>query len=239
MSNSMGLIEHLRDLRVCLTKSLWGIALGFFICYQYTDVLFDVIRAPIAPYLPSGGLVFTGPIDKFFAHLKVAFFGGVLASAPWWIYQIWNFVAPGLYKHERKAMVSFISAGTGLFAVGISFTYFIVFPMAFKFLMTFGGDTDKPMITIDQYLGFFLWTSLSFGAAFELPLILVTLGMLGIISHSFLKENRKYAIVILSILTAVITPPDLLSMLLMLVPMWLLYDLSTFLVGVIERKRTV
>ena len=237
MSSSMGLIEHIRDLRVCLTRSLWGILLGFIICYQYTDFLFDIIRAPIAPYLPTGGLVFTGPIDKFFAHLKVAFFGGVLLSSPWWIYQVWNFIAPGLYKHERKATLGFIGAGTSLFAVGISFTYFVVFPMAFKFLMTFGGETDKPMITIDQYLNFFLWTSMSFGAAFELPLILVTLGLLGIVSHAFLKENRKYAIVILSVLTALITPPDLMSMLLMLAPMWLLYDLSTFLVGVIEKKR--
>ena len=167
----------------------------------------------------------------------MAFFGGVLLSSPWWIYQIWNFVSPGLYRHEKKAALFFISSGTLLFVIGVGFTYFVVFPMAFKFLMTFGGDVDKPMITIDQYLDFFLWTTLSFGAAFELPLILVTLGMLGLISHSFLKQNRKYAIVLLSIVTAIITPPDLLSMLLMLAPMWLLYDLSTFLVGVIEKKR--
>jgi sec-independent protein translocase protein TatC len=237
MNSSMGLIEHLQDLRISLTRSLWGIVIGFAICYQYTDAFFDFIRAPIAPYLPSGGLVFTGPIDKFFAHLKIAFLGGIFISAPWWIYQIWNFVAPGLYKHERKATISFITAGTSLFLIGLSFTYFIVFPMAFKFLMTFGGDTDKPMITIDQYLDFFLWTCLSFGAAFELPLILVTLSLLGLISHAFLKDNRKYAIVLLSILTAVITPPDLLSMLLMLAPMWLLYDISVFLVGRIEKKR--
>jgi sec-independent protein translocase protein TatC len=235
----MGLVEHLRDLRLCLTRSLWGIVVGFAICYQYTDTIFDVIRAPIAPYLPSGGLVFVGPVDKFVAHLKVAFFGGIILTSPWWIYQIWNFVAPGLYKNEKKAALTFIGVGAGLFAIGLSFTYFIVFPMAFKFLMSFGGEIDKPMITIDQYLDFFLWTSLSIGAVFELPLILVTLGLLGLISHSFLKNNRKYAIVILSILTAVITPPDLLSMLLMLTPMWLLYDLSTFLVGVIERKRAV
>jgi sec-independent protein translocase protein TatC len=237
MAAIMGLIDHLKDLKVCLTRSLWGIVLGFVICYQFTDLLFDFIRAPIALYLPTGGLVFTGPIDKFFAHLKVAFFAGILLSAPWWLYQLWIFVAPGLYRKEKKATVTFIIAGTSLFLIGLSFTYFIVFPMAFKFLMTFGGDTDKPMITIDQYLNFFLWTCLSFGAAFELPLILVTLGLLGLISHQFLKENRKYAIVILSILTAVITPPDLMSMLLMLAPMWLLYDLSTFLVKMIELRR--
>lgn len=236
-SFNMGLLDHLSELRNSLVMILWGLALGFLLSYQFTEVLFDIIRAPIQPYLPQGGLVFTGPVDKFFAHLKVAFFGAVLVSAPWWIYQIWKFIAPGLYRNEQKATVLFIGAGSLLFSIGLSFTYFIVFPMAFKFLMTYGGEIDKPMITIDQYLGFFLWTSLSFGAAFELPLVLVTLGMLGIVSHDFLKTNRKYAIVLLSILTALITPPDLLSMLLMLAPMWLLYDLSVFLVKMIEKKR--
>lgn len=236
-SSAMGLIDHLRELRTSLVRSLWGLLLGFVICYQFTDLLFDIIRTPIAPYLPAGGLVFTGPVDKFFAHIKVAFFGGVLLSSPWWLYQVWRFIAPGLYQSERRLGIQFISIGTFLFSVGISFTYFIVFPMAFKFLMTYGGDTDKPMITIDQYLNFFLWTCISFGAAFELPLILVTLGLLGLVSHQFLKVNRKYAIVLLSIVTAVITPPDLVSMLLMLGPMWLLYDTSTFLVGFLERRR--
>ncbi|MCS6837551.1 MAG: twin-arginine translocase subunit TatC [Bdellovibrionaceae bacterium] len=238
-TGNMTLIDHLRDLKKTVVRSLWGIAIGFIICYQYTGPILDVIRAPITPYLPTGGLVFTGPIDKFFAHLKVAFYGGVILSAPWWLYQIWQFVAPGLYRHEKKATVTFIGVGSFLFATGVAFTYFLVFPMAFKFLMTFGGETDKPMITIDQYLSFFVWTSLSFGAAFELPLILVTLGMLGIVSHEFLKKNRKYAIVILSVITAIITPPDVLSMLLMLVPLWILFDLSVFLVGVIEKRRSV
>ena len=234
---SMSLIDHLRELRTLFIRSLWGIAVGFIICYQFTEDLFDFIRSPIAPYLPTGGLVFTGPIDKFFAHLKVAFFCSLFISSPWWLYQIWQFIAPGLYRNERKLIALFVLVGTTLFTLGFLFTYFIVFPMAFNFLLGFGGNTDKPMITIDQYLSFFMWTSASFGLAFELPLILVTLSMIGLINHAFLKQNRKFAIVILAVLTAIITPPDALSMLMMLVPMWLLYDLATFLVGIMEKRK--
>ena len=233
----MGLIEHLADLRTMLVRSLWGIILGFAVAYAQSEKLFDLIRAPIQPYLPEGGLVFTGPIDKFFAHLKVSFFTGIIFSAPWWMYQVWRFVAPALYKNERKATVTFMSVAILLFSSGMAFTYFIVFPMAFKFLLEFGGNIDKPMITISEYLDFFIWTSLSFGAAFELPLIVVTLGLLGIVNATFLKANRKYVIVALSVLTAIITPPDLLSMLMMLVPLWLLFDASVLIVVWLEKKR--
>ena len=233
----MGLIEHLADLRTMLVRSLWGIILGFALAYAQSEKLFDLIRAPIQPYLPEGGLVFTGPIDKFFAHLKVSFFTGIIFSAPWWMYQVWRFVAPALYKNERKATVTFMSVAILLFSSGMAFTYFIVFPMAFKFLLEFGGNIDKPMITISEYLDFFIWTSLSFGAAFELPLIVVTLGLLGIVNTTFLKANRKYVIVALSVLTAIITPPDLLSMLMMLVPLWLLFDASVLIVVWLEKKR--
>jgi len=233
----MGLIEHLADLRTMLVRSLWGIIAGFALAYSQSEKLFDAIRAPIQAYLPAGGLVFTSPVDKFFAHLKVSFFAGAILSAPWWIYQIWRFVAPALYKNERKATVSFMTAALTLFSLGVAFTYFVVFPMAFKFLLEFGGSTDKPMITITEYLDFFIWTCLSFGTAFELPLIVVTLGLLGIVNSAFLKANRKYVIVALSVLTAMITPPDLLSMLMMLAPLWLLFDLSVLVVGWIEKKR--
>ena len=233
---SQSLISHLAELRVRLIQSIYGILAGVALCYSFTNQIFDFMRAPIAPYLPMGGLVFTAPMDKFIAHLKIAFFGGVLLACPWWLYQIWKFIGPGLYKKERKVAVGFISSGTFLFVGGISFAYYIVFPMAFKFLMGYGGDVDKPMITIDQYMSFFLTTSVMFGFAFELPLILVTLGILGIIDQSFLKKKRRYAIVVLAAASAIMTPPDLLSMLMMLGPMILLYEISVFFVGFFERR---
>jgi sec-independent protein translocase protein TatC len=234
---STTLTGHLRELRLRLVRSLWATLLGMIICYNFTDKMFDVIRAPIAPYLQGGGLVFTGPMDKFIAHLKLAFFGGVILTFPFIASQIWAFVAPGLYAREKKYGISFIISGSVLFIIGILFAYFIVFPMAFKFLMTYGGDVDKPMISIGEYMSFFVTTSIAFGAAFELPLIIVSLSMFGIVSHKFLKEKRRYAIMGIAVVSAVITPPDLLSMILMLVPMAGLYEIAVIIVGFMERKK--
>lgn len=231
------LIEHLVELRTRLIYSAYAILAGMFACYFYSPQLFDIVRGPIAPYLPSGGLVFTAPADKFIAHLKISFFGGVLLTCPVWIYQIWKFVAPGLYAKERKYSISFIFWGSLLFILGVSFAYYGVFPMAFKFLMGFGGDVDKPMITIDQYLSFFVTTTLLFGLAFELPLIIVILGLLEIVDAKFLREKRRYAIMVIATISAVITPPDLLSMLMLLVPMTLLYESSILIVSYFEKRR--
>jgi sec-independent protein translocase protein TatC len=171
------------------------------------------------------------------AHIKISFLGGFILTCPIWIYQIWKFIAPGLYKKEKRYIAGFIASGTFLFLLGVSFAYFIVFPMAFQFLMTFGGEVDKPMITISEYLSFFLTTTLMFGASFEMPLIISMLGMMGIVSQKFLKEKRRYAIMGLAILSAVITPPDLLSMLMMLIPLVVLFEISVLVVGFFERKR--
>lgn len=231
------LMDHLAELRFRLIRALWGCIAGMLVCYNFTDKIFDFIRAPITPYLPAGGLIFTAPADKFLAHLKIAFFGGLLLSCPFWIYQIWKFVAPGLYGKEKKYSIGFIFSGTFLFALGVTFTYVFVFPAAFHFLMGYGGDIDKPMITIDQYLSFFVTTSLMFGISFELPLVMGILGMLGIVSTKFLREKRRYAVVGMAIVSGVITPPDLLSMIMMLVPMMLLYEIGIFAVYFFEKKR--
>jgi sec-independent protein translocase protein TatC len=205
--------------------------------YAYSDKIFDLVRKPIAPFLPTGGLFFAAPADKFMVHLKLSLVCGLIFSCPIWLSQIWLFVAPGLYKKERRYAAAFIIAGSFLFLLGVAFAYFGVLPMAFEFLLNYGGDQDKPMIMMDQYLSFFTQMCLIFGAAFELPLILVVLGLLGIISQKFLRKNRRYAIVILSIVSAILTPPDIYSMMMMLVPLVLLFEVSIILVGFFETKR--
>ncbi len=237
VASGQSLVEHLADLRLRLINSLYGIILAFGVCYYFSENIFNIVRQPIQPFLPTGGLIFTGPMDKFMAHLKISLMCAVILSCPFWLYQIWLFVAPALYKKEKSYALGFILSGTILFIMGSVFTYFIVLPMAFKFLMTFGGDVDKPMISIDEYMSFFTHTSLAFGAAFEMPLVISTLGMLGLVSQKFLKEKRRYAVMLLAIVSAIITPPDLLSMVLMLFPMMALYEISVIIVGIFERKR--
>ncbi len=227
--------EHLSELRKRIIFSLYGFILAFGACYYFSEQIFNYIRTPIQPYLPTQGLVFTGVMDKFLAHIKVSAIAAVIVTCPFWLYQAWKFLEPGLYLKEKKYALIFILSGTFLFLSGAMFAYYVVYPLAFDFLMKFGGTVDQPLITIDQYMDFFLFSSFVFGLAFELPLVLVILALMGIIDAQFLKEKRRYAYVVLAILAAVITPPDVLSMTLMLLPMGILYELSLFIIARISK----
>ncbi len=233
----MNLVQHISELRTRLTYAAFFILAGTIACWGFSEKLFNIVRHPIEPYLPGGGLIFTGPVDKFMAHIKLSFIAGLALSAPFWLYQLWKFITPALYKNEKRFAAGFILFGTFQFILGLLFSYFIVFPLAFKFLMTFGGTIDKPMITIDSYLGFFTQTALIFGLTFEMPVIITFLGAIGIVSQKFLIKNRRYAIVIMAILSAIAAPPDALSMILLLAPLWIMYEISVFLVGIFERKK--
>lgn len=235
---NQSLVEHLTELRIRLIRSGIFVLLFGLLSYAFSEKIFDIIRSPIVPYLKTSGLVFTAPMDKFMAHVKIAIFSGILFSSPFWFYQIWQFIAPGLYKNERRYTLSFLFSSVLLFTIGILLCFFAVLPVTFEFLLNFGGSMDQPMITISEYLTFFITIHLAFGIAFELPLVLVILGMLGVVSQSFLKDKRRYAIVILAIFSGLVTPsPDAITMLLLLVPMALLYEISILVVGIFEKKR--
>ncbi|MGE0528304.1 MAG: twin-arginine translocase subunit TatC [Bdellovibrionales bacterium] len=233
----MSLVEHLTELRTRLIRALLGVAVGIGASLFYAPQIFTLIRKPIQPFLgKDGGLVFTGPMDSFLAHIKVGVLSGIILTCPFWLYQIWMFVSPGLYKNERKYAAAFISAGSLLFLAGVMFVYYFVYPTAFEYLLSFGSDL-KPMITIDAYLGFFVMTTLMFGIAFELPLALVLLAMMGIIDAAFLRKQRRYAIVVLALAAAILTPPDVISMSMLLVPLVLFYEASIWIIQIVVRKR--
>jgi sec-independent protein translocase protein TatC len=234
---SMSLVEHIGELRFRITRAAFGVFVGMAICWGFSETIFNFIRQPIEKFLPSGGLVFTAPMDKFMAHIKISFVMGLLLSAPFWLYQLWSFISPALYRKEKKTAAGFIFFGTLQFTLGLAFSYYVVLPMAFNFLMTFGGDIDKPMITIDHYLGFVTQTAIVFGLCFQMPVVISFLGMIGIVSQTFLKKNRRYAVLIIAVVSAIAAPPDALSMILLLVPMWVLYEISIIVVGLFEKRK--
>jgi sec-independent protein translocase protein TatC len=236
---NMSLVEHIGELRFRVTRAAMGIFVGMIACWGFSEKIFNFIREPIHEYLTGGGLVYTAPMDKFMAHIKISFIAGLFLSAPFWLYQLWSFIAPALYKKEKRVAAGFIFFGTLQFLLGLLFSYYVVLPMAFKFLMTFGGEIDKPMITIDHYLGFVTQTSVVFALCFQMPVIISFLGLMGLVSQSFLKEKRRFAVVGIAVVSAIVAPPDALSMILLLVPMWLLYEISIIVVGFFEKRRVV
>lgn len=232
------LIDHLKDLRTMVIFSLLYIALGMVVAWIYKEQLFDIIRRPISPYLKGsdGGLIYTNITENFVAYIKVSLIGGVIISCPLWIYQIWRFVSPALYKDEKKFAILFVFIGTLLFLMGVSFSYFVVYPFMFDFLFSFGSGKDQAMITIGEYLGFFVKTTFLFGLAFEMPLIITILGVLGFVDSELLKGSRRYAVLFIGIGAAILTPPDPFSMMMMMVPLYGLFELSIVSVMYLELK---
>lgn len=225
------LAHHLTELRDRVVNGAIIVLVGAVASYFYSEKLFFYIRRPIANFLPAGGFVFLNPVDKFVSYVQVSISAGIVLTCPLWLYQVWKFVEPGLKESEKKYGLWFIFFGSLLFMTGLCFVYFLVLPMAFEFLLNFGGQEDKAMITISEYLSFFTTTMLIFGLMFEMPLVLTLLGIIGIIDAAFLKEKRRYAVVVLAVIAAVVTPPDVLSMFMLLIPMLFLYEVSIFVVG--------
>lgn len=237
-ADQMSLVEHLTELRHRVVRAIQGIVVGMGLSIYFSEELLAVIRRPILPFLgPGGGLVYTGVMDKFMAHLKVGALAGLILSCPWWLYHLWMFVSPGLYKKERRYVTTFIVSGTFLFLLGVVFTYYVVFPAAFEYLFTIGGDVDKPMITIADYLGFFALMVIMFGVAFEMPLVLVLLAMIGLFDASFLRKHRRVAIVAMAVVAAILSPPDALSMVMMWVPLLVFYEVAIWIIHFFVQKR--
>lgn len=230
-SKKFSLTEHLTELRERIIKALLALLLGFLVSYFFSEDILYIISQPIKPYLTAtkGALIFITPFEKFFSYLWVSLFSGFILSSPFWSYQIWKFISPGLYKKEKKWSMLFVTFSTLLFLSGVLFVYFVVYPFSFHFLLNFGGGNETPYISLKPYLSFFLRTAMVFGFVFEMPLILFSMLKLNILSTKQLKKTRPYVIVLIAFLSAIVTPPDIFSMLFMMFPLYFLFEASIWI----------
>ncbi|MCH8029426.1 MAG: twin-arginine translocase subunit TatC [Candidatus Dadabacteria bacterium] len=228
-SKSMSFLEHLAEARVRILKSLLAVLVFFIPAYAFSERIFVVLMRPILDSLPEGStLIFTHPAEGFTTYLKVSFFTALAASFPVVLYQAWQFVAPALYKKEKRVAVPLVFFGTLFFALGAGFCYFVACPPAFEFLLgKYSSEYVRAMPSIGSALSFLMSLMVGFGLVFEFPVVTFVLARLGLVNADMLKRKRKYALIISAVAAAVITPTtDALSMMFMLVPIIVFYELS-------------
>ena len=218
---------HLEELRSRLIVCVIAVCLGFVGCFAFKEKLFDILRMPMLSVLPEGEtFIFTGVAEAFFTYLKVSFLGGLILAAPVIIFEFWMFVAPGLYRREKKFLLPIIFLSAFFFIGGSLFGYFVVFPYGFAFFQGFANDTIRFLPSVSEYLSFASKLLLAFGVVFELPILITGMASIGIVNVGFLRANRKYAILIFFIGAAILTPPDVVTQIMMSIPLMLLYEIS-------------
>lgn len=218
---------HLEELRSRLIKCFIAVAVGFFASYFFKEQIFQILTMPLIKAMKSGDhMIYTSLPEAFFTFLKAAFICGLMVASPVILYQFWMFVAPGLYDREKSLLLPIVLLSTIFFVGGALFGYFVVFPIGFDFFLSFATDTIRPLPSMREYLGFASKFLLAFGLVFELPLLITFLAKLGIVSVSLLTRFRKYAILAIFIIAAILTPPDVVSQVLMAIPMMILYEVG-------------
>jgi sec-independent protein translocase protein TatC len=233
------LISHLLELRDRLIKALMGVGLIFLPCMMYANDIFSYVSQPLQDKLPKGAsLIATSVMSPFTTPFKLSFFIAAFIAMPWILYQLWSFVAPGLYRHEKRFAMPLLVSAILLFYVGVLFAYFFVFPVMFSF---FAGTTPKGvsmMTDINSYLDFVLVMFFAFGAAFEVPVAVVLLVITGIVKLEKLREHRGYVLLGIFIFAAMLTPPDAVSQSILAVPMYLLYEGGLLMARVLQRMKS-
>ena len=247
-SSNAPLIEHLTELRSRLILSV----LAFIICmvcvFPFSKYIFNFLAMPITELLAvqnqANDLIFTGLQQGFMVNIKISFFGGLIVSFPFVGFQIWRFIAPGLYKKEKLAFLPFLIASPLLFIIGAAFAYFVVLPLAFNFFLSFQNTSDlnnlvgiKYLGTINEYLSLTMRFILAFGICFQLPVLLTLMGKAGLVSSISLIRIRKYAIVSILIIAAIVTPPDVITQIILFSVVYSLYEISILLVKLVEKKK--
>lgn len=244
--NKMPLLDHLIELRNRLVYSLGALLVGFLICYYFAEGIFAFLVHPLAEALgdqEGRRMIFTSLTETFFTYVKIGLWAGLCLSFPMIAAQIWMFVAPGLYRHEKKAFLPFLMATPVLFLLGASMVYYFIMPLAWKFFLSFetpgiGGSLPIQLeARVSEYLSLVMTLIFAFGLCFQLPVLLTLLGRVGLVSSQALGSKRKYAVVIILSVAAVLTPPDVFSQVALAIPMYLLYEASILAIKLIERGR--
>lgn len=227
---AMTFLQHMDELRRRFIRIFIACGVGFLACYSFAKPLFALLMAPLVAVLPEHStLIFTSLPEGFITYLKVSFVAGLFLVSPYIFSQIWGFIAPGLYEHERKWMIPLAFLSAFFFVGGALFGYYVVFPFGCEFFMGFADDFIRPMPTLSEYLSFSLKLLFAFGVIFELPLFIFFLARLGLVTHTWLRKKRKYAILIAFICSAILTPPDVITQTLMAIPLLLLYEIGIWI----------
>jgi len=238
LSDSESFISHLIELRDRLLKAMVALLVVFGVLFYWARDIYSFMAKPLLAELPAGShMIAVEVAAPFFVPIKVTMFVSLVIALPFVLYQIWAFIAPGLYSHEKKFAIPLVATSTVLFLIGMAFAYFIVFPVVFHFVATFTPEGVEMNTDIQKYFDFVLALFLAFGLAFETPIAVVILTKMGIVSLKKLKESRPYVIVGAFVIAAIFTPPDVVSQLLLAFPIWLLFELGLLISGFIEKPK--
>lgn len=227
----MSFWDHVEELRKRLIRSLAAILIISIVSYVYSDWLIELMTRHIET------VYFMGPTEAFAVKIKVSLFAGLILAIPVVLYQLWQFVVPGLYAHEVKLVIPVVICASLFFVGGAAFCYFLVLPVGMEFLLGFGTEKMKPLISVGQYISFVGWMTVAFGVVFQMPIVFFFLGRMGIVSSATLRRGRRYAVISILIVAAAVTPsPDVFSQLMLAGPLYVLYEASVILVRLTGRR---
>lgn len=233
-----GFIDHLIELRNRLVKIVVAILILFLCMLPFSQDIYTLVAQPLQDLLPAGTtMIATGVVSPFLVPMKLALLLALTASLPYTLYQVWAFVAPGLYKHEKRLIVPLVFSSVVLFYCGMAFAYFLVFPVVFKYMVMTTPDGVAMMTDIGQYLDFVIAIFLAFGLAFETPVVTYLIVLTGMVTPDALAEKRRYIIVGAFVIGAVLTPPDVISQTMLAVPMWLMFEIGLLLSRLTIKKK--